>query len=116
MNTPFSQHLGFINRGELDDELTYELAELVKMVRLTGKQGSITLTLKVSKANKRDEDTLKIAPSYKTTLPQLDQAETIMFSTIDGDLLRNDPNQNELELKEIPEPDSNELKEVATHG
>jgi len=100
-NTAFSQHLAFLNRGELDDELTAELTELVKMVRLTGKKGQISITLKISMMNRRDEDTVKIEPSYKTALPQLEQMEAVMFSTADGDLLRNDPKQQSLDLKEV---------------
>jgi len=111
-NTPFSEQIAFLNRGEFNDELSQELAELVKMVRLTGKKGAISITLKISKANKRDEDTLKITPSYKTTLPQLEQAEAIMFSTADGDLLRNDPRQMQLNLKQVATEQPTNLKEI----
>lgn len=37
--TPFSQTLSKLNRGELNDELTDVLAEVVKAVRQTRKQG-----------------------------------------------------------------------------
>ena len=112
MSGNFSQLLAFFNRGELNDELSAEMTELVKMVRLTGKQGSISLTIKIAKANKRDEDTIKVTPQFKTTLPQLDQAEMIMFSTHDGDILRNDPRQSEINLKEVSTQNEQNYKEA----
>ncbi|MCD8547129.1 MAG: hypothetical protein LRY38_01480 [Aeromonadaceae bacterium] len=104
--TPFNQQLAFFNRGSLNDELTEAMADVVKSVRETGKQGTITLTLKVSMLNKRDEDAVKITPSIKSTKPELDRAETIMWSTADGDLLRNDPHQNTLDLQVVPTTDT----------
>lgn len=100
-NTPFSQHLVYLNKGTLNDELTEVMGDVVKAVRETGKQGTITLQLKVSMLNKRDEDVVKITPSVKHQVPELDRAETIMWSTADGDLLRNDPDQQDVELKSV---------------
>lgn len=111
MNTNYNELIAYLNRGDLNAELSSELAELVKMVRLTGKQGTINLKLKVAMANKRDEDTMTITPQITTSLPQLDQATAIMFSTADGDLLKNDPKQHELDLKEIRE-NNQPLKEA----
>lgn len=97
--TPFTQQLAYINRGMLDEELTEALAEVVKQVRETKKQGSITLQIKVSMLNQRDENAIKLTPNVKTSIPQLPQAETIMWSTHDGDLLRDDPIQQKLDLQ-----------------
>jgi hypothetical protein len=43
--------------------------------------------------NTRDENTMKVTPKVTRTIPELDRADTIMFSTADGDLLRDDPAQ-----------------------
>ncbi|MCA7012491.1 hypothetical protein LF934_07505 [Dickeya dadantii] len=99
--TPFSQQIAYINRGTLDAELTESLAELIKSVRETGKKGTITLTLNVSMLNTRDENAVKVTPAVKTSKPELGQADTIMFSTADGDLLRDDPDQIKLPLTVI---------------
>lgn len=101
--TPFSQHLVYLNKGTLNDELTDIMGVVVKAVRDTGKQGTVTLQLKVSMLNKRDEDTVKITPTVKSSIPELDRAETIMWSTADGDLLRNDPDQQDVALKSVDE-------------
>nr|DAY87246.1 MAG TPA: hypothetical protein [Caudoviricetes sp.] len=51
--------------------------------------------------NTRDENTMKVTPKVSRTIPELDRADTIMFSTADGDLLRDDPSQTQLDLKVI---------------
>ena len=99
--TPFSQQLSYFNRGMLDIELSEALAEVVKQVRETKKLGTVTLTLKVQMLNQRDENAMKITPSVKSTLPELPHAETIMWSTHDGDLLRDDPIQQKLDLQVV---------------
>lgn len=98
---PFSQQLAYINKGTLDAELTEALAEVIKAVRETGKKGAVTLTLNCSMLNTRDENTMKVTPKVSRTIPELDRADTIMFSTADGDLLRDDPAQVQMDLKVI---------------
>lgn len=99
--TPFSQQLAYINKGTLDQELTETLAEVIKMVRETGKKGAVTLTLNCQMLNTRDENTMKITPNVKKSIPELDRADTIMFSTADGDLMRDDPSQVQMDLTVI---------------
>lgn len=102
--TPFSQQLAYINKGTLDAELTEALAEVIKAVRETSKKGSVTLTLNCQMLNTRDENTMKVTPKVTRTIPELDRADTIMFSTADGDLLRDDPDQMQIDLKVIDKP------------
>ena len=110
--TSFSQQLAFLSRGTLDFELTEGMAELVKAVRDTGKAGAITLTIKVSKLNGRDEDALKLAPSVSVKSPTLPAYESVMFSTADGDLLRADPRQRVLDLQQVPKKETGPLQKV----
>lgn len=100
-STPFSQQLAYLNKGTLDSELTDGITALVKAVRETGKKGTLTLTITCTMLNTRDENAMRLTPSVKTTLPELDRAETIMFSTFDGDLLRDDPQQVQMDLRVI---------------
>ncbi|MFH5043489.1 hypothetical protein ABWM37_10805 [Klebsiella michiganensis] len=99
--TPFSQQLAYINKGTLDAELTEALAEVVKAVRETRKKGAVTLTLNCSMLNGRDENVMKVTPKVTRAIPELERADTIMFSTHDGSLLRDDPDQHQLDLKVI---------------
>ncbi|WP_186390478.1 hypothetical protein [Citrobacter freundii] len=109
--TPFSQQLAYINKGTLDAELTEALAEVIKAVRETGKKGAVTLTLNCGMLNTRDENTMKVTPKVSRTIPELDRADTIMFATADGDLLRDDPSQTQLDLKVIePTPQTAPIK------
>ncbi|MEC5321197.1 hypothetical protein VSX61_20030 [Brenneria populi subsp. brevivirga] len=99
--TPFSQQIAYINKGTLDAELTEALADVIKAVRETRKKGSVTLTLNLAMLDSRTENTLKITPDIKFSIPKLEMADTIMFSTADGDLLRDDPDQIQMDLKVI---------------
>lgn len=99
--TPFSQQLAFLSRGALDAELTQALADVVKAVRDTGKAGAVTLTIKVGKLDGRDEDALRLTPAVTVKTPKLPPYESVMFSTADGDLLRQDPKQRQLDLREV---------------
>lgn len=102
-NTPFSQQLQVLNRGAFDDEIGEALADLVKAVRQTGKAGTLTITIGVNKLNARDENALKLTPKCKVKIPELAPYENIMFSTADGDLLRDDPNQRKIpDLETVP--------------
>ncbi|MGS0535324.1 hypothetical protein [Pseudoalteromonas sp. SaAl2] len=98
--TPFSQTMAYLEKGCLDAELTELLAEVIQGVRETGKQGTVSLQLKVS-LMKGSEDTVTIQSTTNNKVPQLDRAQTIMWSTYDGDLIRNDPHQQSLDLKSV---------------
>jgi ribosomal protein S28E/S33 len=114
--TPFSQQLAYINKGTLDKELTEALAEVIKMVRETGKKGAVTLTLNCQMLNTRDENTMKITPNVKKSIPELDRADTIMFSTADGDLMRDDPSQVQMDLTVINTGSAAAPIKLQSHG
>lgn len=110
--TPFNQTLAKLNRGELNDELTALLADVIKAVRETRKQGTVTVSLSVAMLNSRTEDTIKITPKVSSKIPELDREESIVFSTPDGDVLFDDPNQVKMELKTVEEQPKGELKKL----
>lgn len=112
--TPFTQTLNFLERGCLNAELTEELAELVKAVRETGRKGTVTLKINVA-LMKGSEDTVNISADVNTSKPRSDRAQTIMFSTYDGDLLRDDPHQASLDLREVLKP-ATQFKQVGNGG
>ncbi|WP_213874163.1 hypothetical protein [Serratia marcescens] len=114
--TPFSQQLAYINKGTLDQELTKVLSEVIKMVRETRKKGAVTLTLNCQMLNGRDENTMKITPIVKKSIPELERADTIMFSTADGDLMRDDPSQVQMDLKVIDTAPAAAPIKLQSHG
>lgn len=99
--TNFDKTLSQLNRGELNAELTSTLAEVIKAVRETRKQGTLTLSLKVSMLNTRTENQIKITPMVNSKIPELDREESIVFSTADGDVLFDDPSQLKMDLKTV---------------
>lgn len=111
--TPFSQQIAHMSKGSLDSELTEELAELVKSISLHRKKGSITLTLNIKPEVVQGEVTnVTITPEVKSKRPSPTRLSARMYPTYEGDLLRNDPDQGELELREIEPKEQGEAKEL----
>lgn len=109
--TPFTQTLGFLERGMLNVELTEELQKVVKAVRETGRKGTLTLNIDVA-LMKGHEDAVQVSTKVNAKPPVADRAQTVMFSTYDGDLLRDDPVQQSLNLRTVAKQDGQPLKQV----
>jgi hypothetical protein len=92
----FTDTLRDIRGGQLTEDLTERLRELVSKVNETGGGGSLTLTLKIKRAAKGSGMTLIVADDIKVKLPVGERGETILFATDDGELQRNDPRQPRL--------------------
>lgn len=86
--------------GQTYDELNAALAEVVGAVVRTRKAGEISIKLKI-KAN--GETSVMIVDEIKTKVPQEARGETLFFTTSNGDLIRDDPRQSKLPLREVPE-------------
>lgn len=114
MDVPFSQHLAYLERGALDAVATEKLRELVAAIMATGKKGTLTLKLEVSKDNNTDT-VVRVCGAISTKVPEFDRANTYLFGTHDGGLLRNDPEQGRLPLGPI-EVRSNPNTGVSEHG
>lgn len=88
--TPFVEWLGAHKKGEVDSELTYHLREVIEAVRETGKDGTVTLTLKVKRKGERQ---VTVIEDVKFKLPMHDRSESIYFVDADTNLTRDDPAQ-----------------------
>lgn len=102
MSKPFSETLREIRRGELLAELKDKLVDVVQAVTVTGKAGSLTLTINVKPASKGDTHQLFVDAKVKTKEPEPEKSSTLFFAGADGELLRKDPRQHELDLREVP--------------
>jgi len=91
---PFNDTLVQLRFGELHDELTEAMNEMVKKVDASQKSGKIVLTL-AFKAGKGGQ--LEIADDLKITLPKIEKATSILFATPEGNLQRQDPRQKTFE-------------------
>lgn len=89
----FSQFIARFKATNLDDTLTKELNKAVLEAQKFAKPAEINLTIKV---NPKHTGEVLVTAKHNSKLPKRDTMESIMFSTPQGDLLDNDPNQSEM--------------------
>jgi hypothetical protein len=95
----FTDVLRDIRKGRPVEEATEALADVVMAVDETGKEGSVTITLKIKPAKHGGPEKVLIA-EVTAKKPWADIASAIFFSDEDGNLVRFDPRQEEMELSE----------------
>jgi len=108
----FQETILQINNGATVAELSEALEKVVAAVRLAGKSGSITLTLKVAPASKGSTDVLMVESQVRTKLPEPDRGISIFYATDENRLVRNDPKQQQLPLRVVDIEQPKQLKEV----
>ena len=81
-------------------ELDAELAELVNEVRDTGRAGTLTYKVKVSRNARAG---VKIEDEVSVKLPKGEAGVSFFFVGDGGALLRNDPNQMDIPFKAVPD-------------
>ena len=93
--------LTLIGGGSLNIRAGEELAELVKAVDETGKQGTLTLTINIKKATK--SGAMHVTGDTKLKTPADSKIESMLFGTPEGNLLADNPAQGKLPLQIIPD-------------
>lgn len=96
---PFTDVLGEIEAGQFLEDITKELRKLVNAVREVRKPGAIKLAFKISPTGR---GSVEIDAKMDSTIPEHDRPATVFFMTPDGTLLRDDPAQIKLPLREVP--------------
>lgn len=109
---PFLDTLIALRFGKLHDELTEALNELTNACTETGKGGTLTLSIKLKPGRAGQ---VEILDDVKTKLPSFERGSTLMFSTPDGNLQRDDPRQQKLELRSVEGP-TGEIIDVKKAG
>ena len=99
---PFAATLQEIRKGELVVELADLMRGLVAGVIEVGKPGTLTLTIKVKPAARRDEAVI-VEDDVVVKQPRPDRPASIFFASAEGDLSRHNPNQPELPLRQVEE-------------
>lgn len=84
--------------GKTYDELTAGLAEVVEAVLHTRKVGELSLKITV---RPNGEGSVRITDEIKAKVPQPTRGETLFFALEGGGLVRNDPRQADLPLREV---------------
>ena len=91
-------------------DLDAELAELVNTVTATGRAGRLTYKIKIlpnARKGVRVEDTVDVKK------PKEELGISYFWVGQGGALLRNDPNQTELQLRTVADDDAQPLKTAA---
>lgn len=105
---PFADVLRDVGRGAVIDEAAHQLQTLVREVRESGKKGTLTLKVEVAPM-KGNADVVALAVRADLKLPAGEPLAAVMFYDDDGNLLRDDPKQLQLSLREVPR-ETKELK------
>ena len=106
---PFTDVLGELENGYLLKELTSKVYEIVRAVRETRKPGTMKLFVKISPTGR---GSVELDAKFDTIEPQHDRPSTTFFVGKDGELMRNDPNQPRLPLREVMDETTGELRTV----
>lgn len=100
MARPFADVVRELGSGRTYEDLTHGLAEVVEAVMATRKGGELTLKMSI-KPN--GEGSVRITDDVKIKVPQPTRGDTLFFATAEGSLIRNDPRQDSLPLREVAE-------------
>lgn len=87
-----------IRRGNLVQEVSEQLAELIQNVVVHQKAGELTIKLKVT-PGKHAMNAVDITDAVTVKAPKATPVPTIFFSDEEGSVTRDDPNQPALDLQ-----------------
>jgi hypothetical protein len=85
--------------GHTHDDLSDALRELIAAVSDEGRGGTLTLTISVKPIGKGDG--LEVGADFKINAPKPKVGVSIFFASPEGDLVRQDPRQQTMELREV---------------
>lgn len=104
---PFAAWLQDHRGGRLHAELTAVLADVTDAVKAHNKAGSVTVKIDL----KPQGNMVVVSDRVTAKLPEGDPDIALYFVDDDGNLVRDDPNQPKLPLREVPRTDD-QLKEA----
>lgn len=100
INNNFSHFLSIHREGEAIHELSEALAKVSEAALLTGRAGAVMIKFTVKAAGKT-ANALVIEDDITTKMPKADKVNSIFFYD-HGALVRDNPKQLKLALKEVP--------------
>lgn len=105
----FLHVVGQLRCGASQAELSTMLNECVNRARETGSAATLTLTIKIVPDG---DGTYRLEDKYVHKLPSMKRSSTIMYGTPDGNLMRDDPRQRELDIRPVPIERPTTLKSI----
>lgn len=104
---PFADILHDLGKGQVADEASVLLTDLVQAVITYGKQGSFTLSIKIAPI-KGSTGQVTVSATAKASPPEADPVAAVFFADDSGNLSRNDPRIEPMfDLREVAKPDAN---------
>lgn len=102
-NGAFANLLAGMKRGAVLNDLDDTLKEVVTAINLTNKPGAIILKLKIVPEGKSDSESpiYAITEDISVKKPRKSRGVAKFFGDEDGNLMRNDPKQEELKFNSI---------------
>ena len=99
----FASLLAGMKRGAVLGDLDDTLKEVLLAINATGKEGSLTLKLKIKPEGKSDAESpiYAITEDISVKKPRKSRGVAKFFGDEDGNLMRNDPKQEELKFGSI---------------
>lgn len=104
---PFTDLIGEIEGGQLLRDLTEAVYNITHAVRETRKPGALKIAFKFTPTGR---GSVEIDAKYVTDEPEHDRPTTTFFMSPDGTLLRNDPNQLRLPVREVDVPTNDPVR------
>lgn len=100
VNNTFESVLRNQRKGVMATELSDKLQSLTRAVMATGKPGSITIKLKLTPAM-ADGAALSVTDNIETKLPEAPKPNSIFYTTDEGQLVRENPEQRKLNFEVV---------------
>ena len=100
---PFAELLHVLDRGAAHAEASRALHDLVAAVADTGKVGTMTLTVKLAPL-KGSTEQIMVEARVASKPPKSDPGAALFWRDRSGNLVRNDPNQPEIDGIRVVEP------------
>lgn len=113
LDNSFELQLRHIRKGACLTELSKELQAAVMAVRALNKSATLTLKLKIEPFG---DGTFAITEDIATKLPVPNKGHTLFYATDDGRLVRDNPEQQEMQLtvREPAKPNEPEQSQSIT--
>lgn len=90
--------------GDAISEISKAMRQAAAATQLTGKASAVDFQIKIQPATKGSAATLVIVTKTKTKLPEIEQPGSIFYADDDFNLVREDPKQIKLPLREVGAP------------
>jgi hypothetical protein len=95
---PITDTLRLLDGGAFMDRCSDELATLVKAVEATGKTGKLSITLDLKTVG---NGAVQITPKVNAAVPEPKPDTTLLWATVEGNLVIDNPSQQKLDLRQV---------------